>query len=182
MATKTEQVALLKMTIDMEEKDLSARMRDEAIGLGLCKQWTEEWGDAGKHAMCEKFIDGLDFCINHNWPSVDVIKNEFGDVMHEYGIYADESVNIDGEGTIVLNGHCEGSIGVTDTSVGNIYVRHSSEARINVKDYAYVHINVYDNASVVVSCEATARCFVYHYGGQVKVEGKHVVIRERNLK
>lgn len=167
---------------DMEEKDLSARMRDEAIDLGLCKQWTEEWGYAGKHAMCEKFINGLDFCINHNWPSVDVIKNEFGDVIHEHGIYADENVDIKGEDTIVLNGHCQGSVGVVNASVGNIYVRHTSDVRISVKDYAYVHISVYDDASVTISCEATARCFVYHYGGQVKTEGKNIVIRERNLK
>lgn len=166
----------------MEDKLLSERMRDEAVGLGLCKLWTEEWGNADKHAMCEKFIDGLDFCIKHDWPSVDVIKNEFGDVMHEHGVYADESVDIEDEGTIVLNGHCKGSVRVVDSSVGNIYVRHSSSVRIDVKDYAYAHVSVYDDASVVVSCELTARCFVYHYGGSVKVEGKNVIIRERNLK
>lgn len=166
----------------MNEKKLSVTMRDEAIGLGLCKQWTEEWGEADRHAMCEKFVNGLDFCIKHNWPSVDVIKNEFGDVMHEHGIYADESIHISGEGTIVLNGSCDGSVSFAGMTVGNLYVRHDCDIRVRVKDYAYAHISVYDNASVSVACEVTAKCFVYHYGGNIKVKGKNVIIRERELK
>lgn len=62
---------------------LSERMRDEARGLGLCNQWYDEWGSASKADLARKFIDGLDFCIANDWPSVDVIKRDFGDVIHD---------------------------------------------------------------------------------------------------
>ncbi len=163
----------------MREKKLSEKMKNEAVGLGLCQQWTDEWGVATKYEMAEKFIDGLDFCIAHNWPTVETIKNEFGDIMHEYGVYADETVHTTGDGTIVINGHCDGSVTFDGMSVGNLYVRHTSEIRVNVCGYSYVHISVYDDASVEVVCDATAKCFVYHYGGKVDAKSSNVIIRER---
>lgn len=166
----------------MDEKELSCRMRDEAVSLGLCKKWTEEWGEADKHAMCRKFVDGLDFCIKHNWPSVEVIKSEFGNVIHEHGVYADEPIDIRGDETIVLNGHCTGNISVCDMAVADIHVRHSSDVTVKVKDYAYAHISVYDDATVTVWCEPTAKCFVYRYGGNANIESKKVIVRERKLK
>lgn len=161
---------------------LSERMRDEARGLGLCNQWYDEWGSASKADLARKFIDGLDFCIANDWPSVDVIKRDFGDVIHDFGIYADESVHINGEGTIVLNGCCGGSVSFSDIAVGNLYVRHGSDVRVYVKGFAYVHISVYDNASVTLFCGPTAKCFVYRYGGNVRVVTDNVVIRERTVK
>lgn len=166
----------------MRGKKLSDKMLGEAIDLGLCKQWTEEWGIADKHDMCEKFVNGLDFCIKHNWPSVEIIKKDFGDVMHDHGVYADETVHIQGDGTVVLNGCCDGSVSFSDMVVGNLYVRHSCNVRVYVRDFAYVHISVYDQATVTVYCEMSGRCYVYHYGGTVNTESKNVVIRDRLLK
>ena len=66
-------------------------MKNEAVSLGLCAQWTAEWHDnSSKHEMVEKFVKGIDFCIGKNWPSTKDMKKYFGDVIHDHGVYVDE--------------------------------------------------------------------------------------------
>lgn len=163
----------------LKERKLSDRMKQEAVGLGLCAQWTGEWNDgSSKDEMAEKFVKGIDFCIKHNWPSVEVMKREFGDVMHNHGIYADETLHKTNPETMVLNGRCDASVTSKDFIVSDIYVRHTSKMRMKVRGHAYVHVSVYDDAQVEIDCREGAKCFVYHYGGKVTASGK-VVVRER---
>lgn len=164
----------------MRDKKLSEKMKQEAVSLGLCAQWTAEWGKGTtKDDMADKFVRGLDFCIKHNWPTVEVIKESFGDVMHNHGVYADEKVYQTNPDTMVLNGRCDATIICGDYASSNIYARHSTKLRIKVRDHAYVHVSVYDNAQIEVECADSAKCFVYRYGGEVNATGK-VVVRERN--
>lgn len=66
-------------------------MKNEAVSLGLCAQWTAEWHDnSSKHEMVEKFVKGIDFCIGKNWPSTKDMKKYFGDVIHDHGVYVNE--------------------------------------------------------------------------------------------
>lgn len=56
-------------------KNISLKMKNEAVSLGLCDKWQEEWtAQTTKEEMIEKFIRGQDFCIKHDWPSVSQIK------------------------------------------------------------------------------------------------------------
>ena len=170
----------MKMFWDRERK-LSERMKKEAVDLGLCAQWTADWDDGTtKDEMAEKFVQGLDFCIGHDWPSTEVMKRYFGDVMHKHGVYVDERLSVRNIDTLILNGRCDASVTYVGASVGNVYVRHTSRAKITVRGFAYVHVSVYDGAKVEIDCEKLAKCFVYRYGGDVKASG-NVVVRERDF-
>lgn len=163
----------------MKDKKLSEKMKQEAVLLGLCAQWTAEWKEeTTKDDMAEKFIRGLDFCIKHDWPKVDVMKQCFGDVMHDHGIYADETLHMADPDTMVLNGRCDASVTCGNYASSDIYARHKTKLRLKVRDNAYVHVSVYDEAQVEIECTGNAKCFVYRYGGNVEATGK-VVVRER---
>lgn len=165
----------------MKERKLSDRMKQEAVSLGLCAQWTAEWENGtSKDEMVEKFVRGLDFCIQHNFPSTEVMKKDFGDVIHKHGVYVDEEVHLRHPKTIVLNGRCRGSLYCGDFDAGNIYVRHDTDVTIRVDGHAYVHISVYDKAKVNVMCAPSAKCFIYQYGGEIKTDGKSIVRDRRN--
>lgn len=164
-----------------KEKKLSDRMKQEAVALGLCARWTADWREGTtKDEMVRKFVDGLDFCIKHDWPAPEVIKREFGDVIHKHGVYVDEAVRLTNPGQVVLNGSCDATADNEGYSVANIYVRHKSRLKINVSGNAYVHISVYDRGSVEVACGGRGKCFVYRYGGDVSAKG-NVKIRERRF-
>ena len=162
---------------------LSDRIKSEAVSLGLCAGWTADWKEgSSKDEMLEKFVRGIDFCIEHNWPSTEVMKRDFGDVIHAHGVYVDENVKLHNPKTIILNGNCEAEIIADGFSAPEIYVRHNSVANIKVSGFSVAHISVYDNAKLNVSCDEHAKCFVYKYGcTQVSSNGS-VIIRERQKK
>lgn len=162
-----------------KDKRLSDRMKNEAVSLGLCAEWTAEWKDgSSKDEMAEKYVTGIDFCIAHNWPSCDFIKKNFGDVMHRHGVYVDETVRLHNPKTVILNGRCDATITCDGYAVTNVYVRHDSKLSIICKQMANVRINVLDSSDVRVVCDKFAKVFVYKYSGMTLVNG-NVVVRDR---
>lgn len=168
------------MTIDKRTEKLSDRMKSEAVSLGLCAQWTSEWVDGTtKDDMLEKFVNGIDFCISHNWPSPKVIKRDFGDVMHNHGVYVDENVDEENPKMVILNGECVAHLRYTGMGVGEVYVRHSSSLYLKVKGLSRVFVNLLDDGDVHIECEDGAKCFVYQYGGNVSSCSGPVTVRDR---
>ena len=165
----------------IKKENLSDKMKNEAVSLGLCAQWTAEWQDnTSKDDMVEKFVKGIDFCIGRNWPLAKDIKKYFGDVIHNHGVYVDENVNLRNPEMVILNGECVANITYDWMDSGEIYVRHNSSLHLKVKGFSRVFVNLLDGAELRVECEDSAKCFVYQYGGNVmKVKG-HVVIRDRH--
>lgn len=164
----------------MKERGLSEKLRGEAVALGLCAQWAAEWADdASGDELVEKFVRGIDFCIEHDWPSVKVMKECFGGVIHAHGVYADENVECRNAPVAVLNGCCVADISYSGTAAGDVYVRHSSEARVAVHGLARCFVSVYDEGEVSVECDEGAKCFVYLHGGRVRKALGDVVVRDR---
>ncbi len=160
--------------------DLSDKMKNEAVSLGLCAQWTAEWQDhTSKDDMVEKFVNGIDFCIGRNWPSPKDMKKYFGDVIHRHGVYVDENVELHNPKIAILNGECVGHIGYEWMDNGEIYARHETSLYLKVKGFSRVFVNLLDNAELHVDCEDTAKCFVYQYGGIIKTASGNVIIRDR---
>lgn len=163
-----------------KKKKLSDRMKNEAVSLGLCAEWTAEWKDgSSKDEMAEKYVRGIDFCIAHDWPSCDFIKKEFGDVMHNHGVYVDEAVRLHNPGTVILNGHCDATITCDGYAVTNVYVRHRSRLYIVCRQMANVRVNVLDSSDVNVLCDEHAKAYVYKYSGKVS-SNENVIIRDRS--
>lgn len=167
------------MSID---KKLSLEMKSQAVGLGLCKMWTDDWeDDTSKEELVDKFIAGIDFCIEHDWPSVADMKRLFGGVMQKHGVFADERVSVKNAQITILNGACDCSATFCDCATGDIYVRHHSTLRIKARDNARVFVTVLDSASVEVATDETAKVFVYRYdNGQVVFSCGNVLVRDKN--
>lgn len=129
---------------------LSEQLKMEAVERGLCEKWQSEWGEQPtKQDLVEKYLKGIDFCIEHNWPTPDFIKRNFGGIIHDYNIYVNENVDIDyAHGTIVLLGQCKGRIRCREFSVSDIYILHDSDVAISSYDMAKVYVNVDDAAKI----------------------------------
>ena len=111
----------------MKERQLSDKMKAEAMGLALCQQWTNEWEDnTSKDEMVRKFVRGIDFCIDHNWPDVKTIKRQFGDVIHNHGVWADENVSVTNAPMTILNGECVCDATFDGTGAGEVGWRQAT--------------------------------------------------------
>lgn len=164
-----------------EKKNLSDKMKNEAVSLGLCAQWTADWqDDSSKDEMVEKFVKGIDFCIARNWPSTKDMKKYFGDTIHNHGVYVDENVNLINPKMVILNGECVANVNYEWMDSGEIYVRHRSSLYLKVRGISRVFVNLHDNAELHVECEDGAKVFVYQYGGRVLKAGGNVAIRDRH--
>lgn len=157
---------------------LNKELKNKAVSLGLCAKWTGEWNEKNKDELCEMYVRGLDFCIEHDYPSCEYMRENFSGVMERHGIYVDKDfdeafVN----GIVVLNGKCSGDIIVKDYDAATIHVRHDSFVRITATGHSKVFVKVYDDAVVQVAQEGKAKAYLYVKGGQFKTVGD-VLVRQ----
>lgn len=134
----------------MTNINLSEQLKAEAIERGLCEKWQREWGEnPSPKELIEKYKKGIDFCIAHDWPSPDFAKRHFGGIMHDYGIYVNENVEIeDANGVYVLLGKCTGVIKSVWFSLADIYILHDSDVKIVASDGAKMYVNKSTSAKV----------------------------------
>lgn len=133
--------------------NLSDILKQEAVDLGLCKPWTEAWGNCSQQELIDKYKKGIDFCIDKQYPSNEFIKANFDrHLLNENLIFVDEHINLETapSGIYILNGECIGSIRFAPWTVATVYVRHKSNVTIIADDFAKVFVHVYDEADAEV--------------------------------
>lgn len=151
------------------EKDviLSKMLKYSAMQNGLCAQWTNEWNDeTSLDELISKFKRGLDFCIEHNWPSKEFVDDNFDKKeLARHHVYS----NVEGisewgfsdVATIVQHGST-GEFHFAGYDATTLWVRHDSEVLVTVSGNAIVFVHVYDNAVVNIeqhgSGKVTVKC------------------------
>ena len=121
-------------------------LRDRARELGLCNQWYKGWKkEESKQELIDKYIRGIDFCIEHDYPKLDFVRAYFSKK--------------------ILNSN----------GVGNVYVRHESKAVIKAVEGAKVFVETYEGCSVEAFADEHSRIFLYKHGGSVKTEGNVII-------
>lgn len=161
--------------------NISEELKKQAISYNLCQPWTDSWGNPNLDELLEKYIEGIDFCIQNNYPSNKYIKENFGEIAERHGVFTDkDNIQLSALPNIVLNGNTNGSIRLNRLDVSSIYVRHGSEVRVQIEESAKAIIRVYDNASVTIDNQTNQRIFVYKYGGKVFSSGD-VLVRNKKF-
>ena len=161
--------------------DISSELKEKAISLGLCTEWTNEWNNEDKDSLCEKYIRGIDFCIEHDYPSIKYMSDNFDGVMQKHGIFVDNCIDEINLRKAVLNGISFGRIVYDKFSVGKIYLRHNSVLDLWVKDSAKVFISIYDNTILNAHCSDFSKLYVYNFGGKVNYDkSENIIIKNGN--
>lgn len=145
--------------------NLSDTLKQQAVNLGLCHKWTEAWADnSDQQELINKFVKGLDFCLERDWPSTEFIKANFDrDLLNSNLIFVDEYVDMDmaPSGIYILNGECSGRIRLAPWTAATIYLRHNSKITIVAEDFSKVFIRLYDESDVEVDSDESAVVKVY---------------------
>jgi len=157
--------------------NVSEELKGQAIGLGLCQQWQSEWDNADKDELLEKYVRGIDFCIEHNYPSLEYMTRNFDGVMQEHGVFVSEEISLYNPFMTIANGKCTGKVTFGKYGTGRMYIRHDSEIDLIVSGNAKVFVSIYDNAKLNIICTGEAKVYVYKKGGSVTFEG-NVLVRE----
>lgn len=158
--------------------ELSKTLKNQAVSLGLCAEWTEAWGNPDKQGLIDKYLHGIDFCIKHDYPSVEFIKKHFEpDLLHRNNIFVNEEVSRRNMNLIaVLNGKCTGTLLFDGFSSCDVYIRHESNITIDCSRLSKVFINIYDYAKINVIARDAASVYVYQHGNNCSVNSKGEVM------
>lgn len=103
--------------------NISEELKQEAIAFGLCKEWTNDWGNPNSDSLCEMYVTGIDFCIKHDYPSPDYIKKNFGKIAEDHGIFVDINTELDNPDIAILLGKSKSKIRLFGYVSRDIYVR-----------------------------------------------------------
>ena len=144
--------------------NLSETLKQQAVDLGLCRPWTEAWGNCDQQELIDKYKKGIDFCIDKQYPSNEFIKANFDRALLNANlIFVDEHLDFDmmPSGIYILNGECSGSIRFAPWTAATVYVRHKSNVTIIADDFAKVFVRLYDEAEVEAEAEEGAVVRVY---------------------
>ncbi len=159
---------------------VSEELKSKAVSEGLCNQWTSEWNNETIDSLCDKYIKGIDFCIEHDYPSNEYIKKNFDGVMQKHGIYVDDIFDKENIKKCVVNGMSAGKLIYDKFNIGRIYLRHNSFLSISAKDSSKIFISVYDNSNLeITECSDYAKIYISKYGGNIKfnTNNKNIIIK-----
>lgn len=162
-------------------ENVSNELKEKAISLGLCEEWTNEWNEEDKDTLCEKYVKGIDFCIMHNYPSLKYMKDNFDGIMQNHGVFVDDNGMKKNLPKAVINGLSIMNMLYDKFSVGTVYLRHDSALNIIAKDNAKVFIFTYDNCILNIKCSDSAIVYVYNHGGSINYDiNENILVRYGN--
>lgn len=142
----------------MKINDILAKAARQA---GICEEWYGKIkAGANKNQLADLYIKGLKFCLERNYPDKSIIKEHFGDIAHDYGVYVDEWIELDNVKKIVALGNSSGNIVCDRFNVGEIFAANDSELNVKLKDRSITRIDIYDNAVVNVFISDEARVWI----------------------
>lgn len=126
-------------------KNLSETLKHQAESLHACKKGLRNFPETEK-GMIERWKENIDFAIENNFPSVDMMSRFDSSLLHENLIFVDEHLNLDNapNGVYVLNGECSGMVHFREWAAATVYVRHTSKVSIIAEGFAKVFVRLYD--------------------------------------
>lgn len=162
-------------------KRISIELRNKARELGLCNEWFNEWSDtSSKQELIDKYITGIDFALQHHYPTNQYIKDNFElELLRKNNILVDDERNLLNPSVAVILGNTKTKIRVNGLSRSVIYIRDNSVVDIIAKNKSFVIVHLFDNASTIIKTEDTPNVLVLKHSKNVKVATqKGVKIKE----
>lgn len=155
-------------------KELAKRLAGSAKENGICQEWGDRLAgcnDDQIDKMMIMYVKGIDFCMDHDWPDLQTIRDHFKGRMEEHGVHCDEECQIVNQRFNVLLGRCRAAMTFDRYEVGQIYIRHETTAEIAANDHAFVYIDVYDGAKVkIIASDHAKVCIKNHGNADIQVE------------
>lgn len=141
----------------MRTELLISQIHDAAQQLGACDKFK---GDETLEQLIELLYSpqGREFCITHEFPTLDVLRKFKKLDVERYGIYIDAgSIRLCERKNLFLIGNTTASVICSQTQRYKVNLMHGAHARIEASGYACVHEEHDSKSSVNVELNDNAR-------------------------
>lgn len=147
--------------------ELQEKLKQEAINLGACERGIESWGEPNLRDLCIKYFKYQDFCIEHNWPTLDEFKSVDQDELAKNGIFVQNARKADGMADMAVMGDAYVDIHVTRPC--NITILHNGDVLLSVDEGVLCYVSMYDEAHLSVNKKVKGgRVAVSYWGGVIE--------------
>lgn len=153
--------------------ELIQQLKADGISKGLCRLWQGKLREGlSVEELAKLYIQGIDFCISEEYPTLDFLREHFRGKCEPFGVYVDDDLpQTKNKPDMVLNGSCRGMLEYDGYCVSRLYVRHDSEVAVIVSGNAILTIDLFDNAKLHISVVGdNAKVSVNVYGHSVDVD------------
>lgn len=157
---------------------MNKELRSQAISLGLCNEWQKMWeNDWSKEKMIERMYKGLDFCLEHHWPSNEFITNNFDtDFLRQNNIFVNDKYSVINPKQSLILGNSDVTFRYNAWGNGSVHVRDNSSLKIFAKNRSFVLVHLYDNAYIEAKQSDKAKIVL------IKHSDKVTIIAEKDIK
>ncbi|MBB6126966.1 hypothetical protein [Mucilaginibacter lappiensis] len=144
---------------------LSSYILQKAREADICEPWAEQIAETDNvDSLLAMYVQGIDFCLEKNFPSNEDLVILGGHKLKAYGIYVDAVIDCPVQDFIVLLGDCSGKIYKSGFSASQIFVKHRSASTIHVSENAFVMIDCFDDTTVDLVASGNGKVAINVYG------------------
>lgn len=160
--------------------ELNKDLKDQAISLGLCKDWQNLWSkDWSQEKMAERMYKGLDFCLQYHYPSNDFILKHFDlDFLRKSNVFVNDKYSVVNPKESLVLGASDVTFRYNGHSYGNIHIRDNSSAKVIARNLSFVIVHLYENASVTAEQYDNAKVVLVKHSTNVTIEAENVKVKE----
>lgn len=172
----------------MNNDVLVMKLAKQAHAKGICEEWhTQLLSLDDKDKMVQMYLRGIDFCLANDYPSNELIRDNFKGSMEKHGVYLDErQLLVKDVKKCVCLGNTNGKVEINGFNVSEIFVKNDSALCVIARDNSFVMVDAFDNTSVMVYAKDNAKVCVNRYGrADVKTfndSSAQIKVREKNKK
>lgn len=133
--------------------DLQRLLLLQGREAGMCEEFRDELREGEKTTaeLCAMYHRGLDFCIEHNYPSMDIVLDYFDqDEIMRYGIYSRSGVS-EGQSNVVALGNSCVDVYVPANGVCDLTLQHGSSAVLHLGEQSMCYVSMHGTSSVEVA-------------------------------
>lgn len=147
--------------------ELQEQLKNEAINLGACDDGISSWGNPDVNELCRKYFKYQDFCIEHDFPSLEEFNAAGKDSVESNGIFFDGNGNCCNMPHVAVIGNANVDVHVIKPC--NITVRHKGRVNVYVENNVLCYISMHDACKVnIVSKHPNGRVCVSYWSGEIE--------------
>lgn len=158
-------------------------LKQDGIAIGMCQKFCDMWTNPTTDDLFRMYYMGMDFCIEHDWPSVEKLKELYDtSTLKKHGVIVSDG-DVVGMHKMAILDNAEVHIHVPAYGMCDIYVRHNSKVHLHLDYSSFCYVSVYDNAKVVVEEKRDhARLGCSLFGGSIGQKDLYDKINRKNNK
>ena len=150
------------------KKSIVQALTKEADQNGICDEWKIDLSRIRTvDGLCKMYLDGIDFCLSNEYPSVEFLRENFAGMTEKHGIFVDKKCKVEGYKKIVLLGDSDANIAVSGYQVVQVFVKHQSKLSLKATDNTFAIVDMFDNSQLDIELSGNSKVCIMHYGGVI---------------